>query len=74
MLLRWEIRPVEPEEPGAMRSVLAMGLPAMVVSALVVGTALAGDLQSGVQVGDFAAPFDVKDITGPNKGQTLCYR
>jgi len=34
----------------------------------------AADLQSGVQVGDFAAPFDVKDITGPNKGQTLCYR
>jgi len=34
----------------------------------------AADLQSGVQVGDFAAPFDVKDITGPNKGKTLCYR
>jgi hypothetical protein len=46
----------------------------MVVSALVVGTAIAGDIQSGVQVGDFAAPFDVKDITGPNKGRELCYR
>lgn len=38
------------------------------------GRTLAADLQSGVQVGDFAAPFDVKDITGPNKGKTLCYR
>lgn len=34
----------------------------------------AADIQSGVQVGDFAGPFDVKDITGPNKGRELCYR
>ena len=24
--------------------------------------------------GDFVSPFDVHDITGPNKGKTLCYR
>lgn len=36
--------------------------------------ATAADIQSGVQVGDFASPFDVLDITGPNKGKTLCYR
>jgi len=34
----------------------------------------AADIQSGVQVGDFAGPFDVKDITGPNRGKELCYR
>lgn len=57
-----------------MRLTLRVALPAVVVSALAVGTASAGDVESGVQVGDFAAPFDVKDITGPNKGKTLCYR
>ncbi len=36
--------------------------------------AKAADVQSGVQVGDFAGPFDVRDITGPNKGRELCYR
>jgi len=59
-----------------MRRPWIWGLPALLVAAtVVVATAPAGDdLQSGVQVGDFAAPFDVKDITGPNKGKTLCYR
>ena len=57
-----------------MRKRLAYGLPALVVSAFVVGTVLAGDVKSGLQVGDAATPFDVQDITGPNKGKTLCYR
>lgn len=59
-----------------MRTRWAWGLSALVVvSAVVVGIAPAGgDLHSGVQVGDFVAPFDVNDITGPNKGKTLCYR
>ena len=61
-----------------MRKSAAWGLPAiaMMVSATLVGTySLGGDgPQSGVAVGDFASPFDVKDITGPNKGKTLCYR
>lgn len=57
-----------------MRLTRAWGVPALVVTALVAGTAIAGDIQSGAQVGDFAAPFDVKDITGPNKGRELCYR
>lgn len=61
-----------------MRSV-AWGVSAMavVVSALVVGTAIADDaqqLKSGLQVGEFAPPFDVFDVTGPNAGTTLCYR
>jgi hypothetical protein len=47
----------------------------MVVSIVVVGTSSAAErVDSGVAVGDFAAPFDVQDITGPNKGKTLCYR
>lgn len=48
---------------------------AVVVSALVVGTAIADDtLKSGLQVGESAPPFDVFDVTGPNAGKTLCYR
>jgi hypothetical protein len=40
----------------------------------VAGVVGAADLQSGLQVGDHAGPFNVKDITGPNKGKSLCYR
>jgi hypothetical protein len=60
-----------------MRMKVAMGLSALVVSAFVVGTSVArdaADLTSGLQVGEFANPFDVQDITGPNKGTSLCYR
>ncbi len=35
----------------------------------------AGDaVQSGLKPGESVSPFDVEDITGPNKGKTLCYR
>ena len=58
-----------------MRFNFASGLSAVVVSIVMVGTSLAGDpVQSGQAVGDFVSPFDVEDITGPNKGRTLCYR
>jgi hypothetical protein len=30
-------------------------------------------LKSGLQPGDKTSPFDVRDITGPNKGKSLCY-
>ena len=30
-------------------------------------------LKSGCQVGETTHPFDIADITGPNKGQQLCY-
>jgi hypothetical protein len=40
----------------------------------VTGLADAADLQSGLQVGAAAGAFNVKDITGPNKGTSLCYR
>jgi hypothetical protein len=52
-----------------------MGISSVVVSIIVVGTSLAGDaVPSGLKPGEFVRPFDVDDITGPNKGKTLCYR
>ena len=36
--------------------------------------AVAGDLESGLQVGEKAGFFLVKDVTGPNAGNSLCYR
>jgi hypothetical protein len=56
----------------AMRRVLASSLAVVAVSA---GAALLGaDLKSGLQVGDSTHAFNVKDITGPAKGTSLCYR
>jgi hypothetical protein len=58
-----------------MRSRSAKGISSVVVSIIVVGTSLAGDaVQSGLKPGEFVRPFDVDDVTGPNKGTTLCYR
>ena len=58
-----------------MRLRSALGISAVVVSIVTVGTSLAADaVQSGLKVGEFVSPFDVEDITGPNKGKTLCYR
>jgi hypothetical protein len=58
-----------------MRLRSAKGLSAVVVSIFVVGTSLAGDaVQSGLKPGESVNPFDVNDVTGPNKGKTLCYR
>ena len=37
-------------------------------------TAVAGDLESGLQVGDRAGAFNVKDCTGPDAGKSLCLR
>jgi len=36
--------------------------------------AAAGEIESGLQVGDKAGAFNVKDVTGPRKGKSLCYR
>jgi hypothetical protein len=58
-----------------MRSRSAKGISSVVVSIIVVGTSLAGDaVQSGLKPGESVNPFNVDDITGPNKGTTLCYR
>ena len=58
-----------------MRFRFATGLSAVVVSIVMVGTSLAGDaVQSGLKVGETVNAFQVDDITGPNKGTSLCYR
>ncbi|MFO0890159.1 MAG: hypothetical protein U0790_13595 [Isosphaeraceae bacterium] len=58
-----------------MRLKLALSFSAMVVSIVMVGASRAGDeIKSGPAIGEFASPFDVDDVTGPNKGKTLCYR
>jgi hypothetical protein len=58
-----------------MRLKLAISFSAMVVSIVLVGAARAGDeVKSGLAIGEFTSPFDVDDVTGPNKGKTLCYR
>ena len=58
-----------------MRLKFAMAASAMVVSIVMMGTARAGDeLKSGPSMGENVSPFDIEDVTGPNKGKTLCYR
>jgi hypothetical protein len=66
---------VEFSEEKLMRHWIAGGVSVVVVSILVMGAGRAGDaVKSGLQPGEFASPFDVDDVTGPNKGTTLCYR
>jgi len=45
-----------------------------VVFAALGGVATAGDVKSGLALGDFPDAFEVKDVTGPEKGTSLCYR
>ena len=43
----------------------------------VAGLAIAGEkseVKSGLEAGESPNAFNVKDITGPSKGKTLCYR
>jgi len=49
----------------------------LILAALVMSmTSIAGaaELESGLQPGDAPPPFNVRDITGPKAGKTLCYR
>ena len=55
-----------------MKTLVAPSLALLVAS--VGAVAMAGDLESGPAVGSGAGTFNVKDITGPRKGRTLCYR
>jgi hypothetical protein len=32
-----------------------------------------GEFKSGLQPGDSTSAFNCRDITGPNKGKSLCY-
>jgi len=73
-LKRRDLGRVHPKET-LMRLKCASGISAVVVTIAVVGTSRAGDaVQSGLKAGEFVNPFNVDDITGPNKGTTLCYR
>lgn len=58
-----------------MRIWFAAGLLAGVASIVTVGVSLAGEpVKSGQATGEVVGAFDVHDVTGPNKGKTLCYR
>ena len=55
-----------------MRSLL---VPSAVLLMAAAGAVVAAEeLKSGLQVGDKTSPFNIRDITGPNAGKTLCYR
>ena len=55
-----------------MRKCLATLSVLLVASA---GFVMAAEIQSGLEKGAGVPPFDVKDVTGPNKeGDELCYR
>lgn len=55
-----------------MRNLMASSAVLLMATA---GVVVAADaLESGLQIGERTSPFNVRDITGPNKGKTLCYR
>ena len=51
-----------------------LGIASIALALAACGVAAAAELQSGLEVGESAGPFNVIDITGPNKGKSLCYR
>ena len=55
-----------------MRSLLVPSAALLMAAAGVV--VAAEELKSGLQVGERTSPYNVRDITGPNSGKTLCYR
>jgi hypothetical protein len=58
-----------------MRFRFARSVSAVAVSIVMVGTSVAGDaVKSGLKAGEMVGTFQVDDITGPNKGTSLCYR
>ncbi len=48
-----------------------LSLAAALLPALLAPVVIAGE--SGPKVGSTASAFDVHDVTGPNKGKSLCY-
>ena len=56
-----------------MKRVRYWALAVLAVSTLA-ATGDAPAIKSGLQPGEFTTPFDVYDVTGPNKGTSLCYR
>ncbi len=54
-----------------MRRILSV---AFVASAMFAGALIAAELKSGLQPGDDIPAYNVRDVTGPSEGRTLCYR
>lgn len=54
-----------------MKKIFALACSFVMLTGMV---AFAGDLESGLKVGDRPGAFNVKDVTGPNAGKSLCYR
>ena len=54
-----------------MRRILSV---AFVASAMFAGALIAAELKSGLQPGDDIPAYNVRDVTGPSEGKTLCYR
>ena len=58
-----------------MRLRSTLGISAVVVSVVMAGAIFASDaVKPGLAPGDFVSPFNVNDVTGPDKGTSLCYR
>lgn len=49
-------------------------LVALMLAPSIFSAAAAGDLKSGLPVGEVPPSFDVYDVTGPHQGKYLCYR
>lgn len=49
-------------------------VPALALCVAMSSVTQAADIQSGLQVGEFPPAFNVRDVTGPKAGTTLCYR
>src|SRR5262249_34917322 len=65
--------PARKKEFSSMKKLFAFPVFVLAVSALAI--AADAELKSGLPVGEGPVPaFNVRDITGPNKGTTLCYR
>ena len=56
-----------------MNRLLVLSVALAMTAASAVGLAADG-VKSGLQLGEHAGFFLVKDVTGPNKGKSLCYR
>jgi hypothetical protein len=46
---------------------------AALLTGALAASAFAGAVSSGLKAGDHMTAFDVHDVSGPAKGQTLCY-
>jgi histidinol phosphatase-like enzyme len=56
-----------------MNRLLVSSLAVAMIASSAIGDA-ADDVKSGLQLGERAGVFVVRDVTGPSKGKSLCYR